>query len=249
MSIYLHPFAATIWALDILATSLLAWMVWSHPGQRRHDLFAIYCTYSALASTSLFICSAMNDGVAYTFIYACSAPTRTAIGLFTICRCIWKVTRRHLRMHGGGWKLALDYAPYVVCAASLALRFKPTAETLWISLEWVIVLLSGGLMWVISFATDSWKLQWRTREYGICAGFLWLYSLRFLIVGLRVVIPPALTPSLYWIDVCITAVAVGIWIRFFIKKEPEIIVPTGQQLTQLVGLLHNFEKHSEEISR
>ncbi len=138
--------------------------------------------------------------------------------------------------------MALDLTPYVVCSFAILYVFRPSTETLWISLDWVLILLSGGCLWVISFASDTWKLRWRTREYGVAAGFLWSCSLRFIVIGLRIVMPASETPSLYGLDICITIVAILIWLKYFLKKEPELLNLSLQQLREINGLLVSFEK-------
>lgn len=242
MSIYLHPFEAVLWAISILGTYALAWIVCFRPGQRHYPFFAYFVTFSAFGSTSLFVASACNDGVVYTFIYGVVNPSENALACLAIGQSVWRVAAKRIGIVGGAWKLTLDFTPYVVTAITILYFFRPTTLDLWISFDWALILLCAGFLWVISFATDSWKLQWRTREYGIAAGFLWLCSLRFVIVGLRVVTPPQLTPSLYAADLCIGIVAILIWTRFFLKKEPKLQVLSLEQVAEVNAVFHNFKK-------
>jgi hypothetical protein len=242
MSIYLHPFAATIWALGIVSMYGLAWIALFRPGQRRHDLFAAYCTYSAVASSILFVCSALQEGWAYFYVSGCVSPTQDALGTAVVVQYVWRSCSNYLKQAKALSHTALNVFPFLVCAVSIVLRFPPKVNEQWNSAEWAIVLLCGGFLWVISFASDSWKVLWRTREYGVAVGFLFLFAHRVLLVGLRQVIPVASRPLLFGPEVCLSLAVTFIWLRFFLKKEPELLVPTLQQLTAVHVMIHSFAK-------
>jgi hypothetical protein len=237
MSIYLHPFSATIWALSTLAAYALAWIVLFQPGQRRHDLFAAYCTFYAVTETLLIYFSALGDGWAYYRVYTCTSPTQDALGVACVVHYCWRACKNYLRQPSAALNIGLQFFPYLVCAISIVARFHFSKN----SIEWEIVLLSGGLLWVISSESDKWRVLWRTREYGVAAGFLLLFASRVILVGLREVIPAQVRPMLFVFDVSGMLLVVSVWIRYFLKKEPELLSPTLQQLTAIQALIHSFE--------
>lgn len=241
MSIYLHPQLAAVWATIILFKIGIASLVIRKPWRHRSWFFTAYLSVSVLRSVLLFGASALDMGWTYTWILWLGSNVLHALAFGVAYdffrRLFWPYTvlpRSFIR------PLLLTLAIITIGVAVLGLS-REGADFYGLTLidrsfTWWVC----GLFWLTSAASDRFRIPWRTREYGVCLGFLFSYTVNVFFTGMRSTLPGALFPSLWIVGFCSEGITILIWLHYFMRKEAELVPPSPSERRDLDKLLALF---------
>lgn len=241
MSIYLHPRLAVVWATIILLKIVVTLVVLRKPWHHRSYFFTAYLIIATLRSALLFGASAFNMGWTYTWILWLGANVLHALAFGVAYeffrRLFWPYTvlpRSFIR------PLLVTLAIITIGTAVLGLsREGPDFFGLTL-LDRTFTWWVCGLFWITSTASDRFRIQWRTREYGVALGFLFSYTVDVFVTGMRSVVPGALFPTLWIVGFCSEGITLIVWLYYFMRKEAELVPPNPSEIKELEKLLALF---------